>query len=132
MVCLRQRRGMFCQNLLVRSPLWPGICRATAILLGNFGKFWLHPGFGAWNSWGLSSNSFDFGFWILDLRFGIRRRLKPRLHEPSLPPQTKKHHVIFMAGSSTRGGGFCFYRRGFNRRVFCELGKEGLKSSLRT
>ncbi|MCC3433327.1 MAG: hypothetical protein JGK08_26110, partial [Microcoleus sp. PH2017_04_SCI_O_A] len=52
-----------------RSPLWPDICRAAAVLTDNFGKFWLHPGFGAWNNWGLGSNSFDLGFGIWG--FGI-------------------------------------------------------------
>jgi hypothetical protein len=30
----------------------------------------------------------------------------------------KKKTAVQTAESSTRGGGFCLYRRGFNRRVF--------------
>ena len=65
-----------------------------------------------------------------------RRRLKPRLHKRCPPPRTEQNKVILTAlqpaeagfvcidavstaeSSSTRGGGFCLYRRGFNRRVF--------------
>ena len=49
----------------------------------------------------------------------IRRRLKPRLDKRSLPPQTEEDNVILTVLSSTRAGGFCLSRRGFNRPVFC-------------
>jgi len=31
---------------------------------------------------------------------------------------TVENNVIFTVGSSTRGGGFCLTRRGFNRRLY--------------
>jgi len=47
-----------------------------------------------------------------------KRRLKPRLHKRCPPPRTKENNVIStIVFSSTRGGGFCSCRRGFNRRV---------------
>ena len=51
-------------------------------------------------------------------RTKIRRRLKPRLHKRCPPPRTVEKNVIFTVGSSTRGGGFCLCRRGFNRRLY--------------
>ena len=51
-------------------------------------------------------------------RTKIRRRLKPRLHKRCPPPRTVENNVIFTADSSTRGGGFCLCRRGFNRRMY--------------
>jgi len=47
----------------------------------------------------------------------IRRRLKPRLQKRSPPPRTQENNLIFTLNSSTRVGGFCLYRRGFNRRL---------------
>jgi hypothetical protein len=60
----------------------------------------------------------------------IRRRLKPRLHKRSLPPQTEENkdqtavetaQSEQVALSSTHGGGFCLSRRGFNRRFFYKI-----------
>jgi hypothetical protein len=52
----------------------------------------------------------------------MKRRLKPRLHKRSPPPRTEENKIISTArSSSTRGGGFCLYRRGFNRRVLCRV-----------
>jgi len=47
-----------------------------------------------------------------------RRRLKPLLHKRCPPPRTEENNVIFTVGSSTRVGGFCLCRRGFNRRLY--------------
>ena len=54
-----------------------------------------------------------------------RRRLKPRLQKRIPPPRNEEineeNNVIFTAHSSTRGGGFCLYRRGFNRRLHLRI-----------
>jgi hypothetical protein len=46
-----------------------------------------------------------------------KRRLKPRLHKRSLPPQTEEANAILTALSLTHLRGFCLCRRGFNRPV---------------
>ena len=49
----------------------------------------------------------------------IGRRLKPLLVKRCPPTRTQEEdRVILTARSSTRVGGFCLYRRGFNRPVF--------------
>jgi hypothetical protein len=56
----------------------------------------------------------DFIYWIIIDRAAVKTAHTQRKSERGC----KENNVILIAHSSTHGGGFCLYRRGFNRPVF--------------